>query len=104
MVGLLALSACGGPDARLSAQSACEEMHAVNLKLNRGDHDLQSFVQEAQFNATQALVADEQHFQHLAVLVNGFPKRVDARNENGAQSSMKQIIAECRALGLTLQQ
>ncbi len=76
---------------------ACDEMHAVNLKLNRGDLDFSSDVQDAQSNATKALVADERHFQHLAVLINGFPKRVDTRNEVGARSNMKQIAAECRA-------
>ena len=70
----------------------------MNLMLTKGESDLQSAVQEAQFNATQALVGDELHYQHLAVLINGFPKQVDASNTNGAQSNMKQIIAQCRSL------
>ena len=70
----------------------------MNLMLTKGESDLQSAVQEAQFNATQALVGDELHYQHLAVLINGFPKQVDASNTNGAQSNMKQIIAQGRSL------
>lgn len=99
LLGCLGLAGCGGPDGHASAKDACIEMHAVNLMLNKGTPDIRSAVQEAQFNATQALVADEKNFQHLAVLVNGFPKQVDASNENGALSNMKQIIAECRLLG-----
>ena len=74
-------------------------MHSADVLLTRGEHDLQSIVQQAQSNATAALVADERQFQHLAVLVNGFPKRVDEHNSIGAQASMRQIIAECRGLG-----
>ena len=75
----------------------------MNLMLGKGQKDLQSAVQQAQFNATQALVADEQHFQHLAVLVNGFPKQVDSSNEKGAESNMEKIIAECRSLNFVWQ-
>ena len=99
LIGFLGLAGCGGPDGPASAQSACTEMHAINLMLAAGTKDLQTAVQEAQFNATQALVADEKNFQHLAVLINGFPKRVDTSNTNGANSNMKQIISECRSLG-----